>query len=318
MRIFAALLLMTVTSSLSAQSDTLFTRNQGKIACKINEINESEIKYHLADNLNGPLFIMDKNSVTRYVLSNGYSELVRRDELMVENEHADIIKNRRAVKIHPFGAAFNHISIAYEDVIKVGMNLDVEAGYINSSITNNNSSVLSGRISENPFYSGAYIKPGVKFFLGNDLNVKGSKYAHPLKGRYIKLDLAYSFVNYQDIEYVLYDRASNTTFTISTDLKTTAYGGFVNYGRQLILGNMLTFEYYAGIGFTGQSYSYTNPDYLATKAKLLSPYYIQYNDEVSQIYQYHGFLRNPQMGLSLALGFRLGYIIPNKSEKSSK
>jgi len=56
------------------------------------------------------------------------------DELSLENEHKDILNNRSVIKVHPFSFATNHVSIAYEKVIKVGMNIDAEVGYINNSI----------------------------------------------------------------------------------------------------------------------------------------------------------------------------------------
>jgi hypothetical protein len=298
----------------NSQSDTLYTTGKAKIACKIYEINDYEIKYRRAEALDGPIFVIDKSTVLKYSLSTGFSEILKADELSLENEHKEILGNRQVIKIHPFSFAFNHLSVSYEKVIKVGMNLDFEAGYINSTISPNEGVALSGRINQNPFYSGVYVKPGMKFFLGQDFSVKGLKYAHPLKGRYIKLELAYSFVEYQGLEKTVYTGSyPNTTTTLKSDLKTSAYGGFVSYGRQFILGNILTLDYYVGVGFTGQSYSFTNPAYNSTA------YYngYRYYNEISQVYNYHGFLRNPTVGLSFTSGFRIGYIIPDKKSKTA-
>ncbi len=305
-----------------AQTDTLFTRKGQKISCKIYEIGESEIKYRLATVLDGPIYVVDKSTVVKYTLSNGFTERLRPDELSLENEHQEIIGNREVIKIHPFGFAFDHITLAYEHVIKVGMNLDVEVGYINSSMTNNSTfgynTVYNN--SGGPAYSvGGYIKPGIKFFLGQDFSVKGLKYAHPLKGRYIKLDFAFSYLNFQNIESVLYGNnpyplTGPITYTsVTTDLNSIAYGGFVNYGRQFILGNILTLDYYVGLGFTGQSSSYTNPNYLTT----INQNYGYYNDKPT-VSNYYGFIRVPTIGLSFTAGLRVGYIIPCKKDKKKK
>jgi len=288
-----------------SQSDTLFTNKQTKIPCKIQEINEFEIKYKQASNPDGPVFVIDKSTVIRYTLANGYSELLIPDELLLENEHKEILGNREVIKVHPFGLAFDHVSLAYEKVIKVGMNADIEGGYINSFIngTNNIYSFRSQQIT----YTGAYIKPGVKFFLGQDFSMKGLKYAHPLKGRYVRLDLAFSFLYYQGLTRVDYFSQSNQTNTVTTNLNMFAYGGFVNYGRQFILGNILTMDYYVGMGFTGQSYEYTNPAYTQ------STYGNYYYNDINSYYNYHGFLRIPNFGMSFTAGFRIGYILPSKN-----
>jgi hypothetical protein len=236
------------------------------------------------------------------------------DELSLENEHKEILGNREVIKIHPFSFAFNHVSLAYEKVIKVGMNLDAEVGYINSSISQFQTLTPSGYGS--PFTTGAYIKPGLKFFLGQDFSVKGLKYAHPLKGRYIKLDLAFAYLNFQNVDRAMY---SNTppmyTYTVvSSDIAAFSYGGFVNYGRQFILGNFLTLDYYFGVGFTGQSVSYSNPGF-NTANNNSSYYFYGYRDFSKAISNYYGFARIPGLGLSGTFGFRIGYILPSKQSK---
>jgi len=248
---FTAVLFCSIAIGFAQQAtpvDTLFTNKNQKIACKIYEINEFEIRYRMANALDGPVYVIDKSSIRKYTLSNGYSELIIPDELSLENEHKEIIGNREVIKFSPFGIAFNHISLSYEKVIKVGMNIDAEAGFINSSI--NNGSFSNAGMNPNRYHVGAYIKPGIKFFLGQDFSVKGLKYAHPLKGRYVKLDIALAYLNFQGIETTLYPSYTYqypsppmTSTIISTDLNAFSYGGFVNYGRQFILGNILTLDY---------------------------------------------------------------------------
>lgn len=266
--------------------------------------------------LNGPVYVVDKSTIKRYTLANGYSETFVPDELSLENEHKEIIGNREVIKIHPFSIAFNHISLAYEKVIKVGMNLDVEAGYINNSLSGNSSINFGGYGLNNKFTSGAYVKPGVKFFLGQDFSVKGLKYAHPLKGRYIKLDLAISYINYQNITYSIYQYSnpSAPVVTQSTDLNSFSYGGFVNYGRQFILGNILTMDLYVGVGFTGISDSFTNPGFTT----FASSNGYRLSSDSYRTSNYYGFLRVPNSGLSFTSGFRIGYIIPSKKARQDK
>ncbi|HWY10758.1 MAG TPA: hypothetical protein VN026_05500 [Bacteroidia bacterium] len=308
--LFSVLVLSTLFAF--AQTDTLFSGKK-KIACKIMEISESEFKYKLAELPDGPTYVIDRSTVSKYVLSTGFSEIIKADEMSLEHEHKEILGNREVIKIQPFSFAFNCISIGYEKVIKVGTNLDIEAGYINNSMTTNQSfySYGTGSSGSAPFCYGFYFKPGVKFFLGQDFSVKGLKYAHPLKGRYIKLDLAISYLNLQNITR---NNGYYGGYQItSTDITSMAFGGFVNYGRQFILGNVLTLDYYFGLGWTAQANSYSNPGFV----NVSYPNYLggtnnYIDDQAKNIYRYGGFARIPGVGISGTAGLRIGYIIPSK------
>jgi hypothetical protein len=311
--IFISVLVLCFVKGFS-QADTLFTGKGKKIPCKIYEINEFEIKYRRASALDGPIYVVDKTTILRYTLSNGYTERLMPDEMSLQNEHKEILGNRSVIKIHPFSFAFNHVSFAYEQVIKVGMNLDVEVGYINTSITSN--SIFGDKNTV-----GAYLKPGLKFFLGQDFSTRGLKYAHPLKGRYIKIDLALAYLNVQNIETTLYGSynpsVAPTYTTVMTDINSVSYGGFINYGRQYILGNLFTLDYYAGIGFTAQSNGYTNANYLSLIKQNNSNGNYAY-DASRNISNYYGFVRIPSFGLAFTCGLRLGFIIPSKKDSKRK
>jgi len=298
-----------------SQSDTLFFQKGKKIACKIYEIGEYEIKYKRLEALDGPTYFVDKSTIKKYCLTSGFCETITYDELSLEQEHKEILGNRQVIKINPFSFAFSHIGIGYEKVIKVGMNLDFEAGYINSQI-NPQINIFGLNNNGNIFNSGFYFKPGVKFFLGQDFSVKGLKYAHPLKGRYIKLDLAVSNVNYNDVSRTYSSYYHGASKTVYSDVRTIAYGGFVNFGRQFILGNLFTIEYYYGIGFTAESISYTNSSFNTNPfAGGSNSNFFTYN-EFNFTGNYHTFLRVPTFGLSFTGGFRIGYIIPEPKNKS--
>lgn len=323
-KLLFSIVFLFVATVIFSQTDTLYLQKNKKIACKIMEINESEIKYKWAGNIDGPIYFIDKASVIKYALSNGFVERLVPDELSIENEHKEILGNRQVIKISPFSAAFSHISVAYESVIKVGMNLDIEGGYINSEINSDASNMFRTGLNNSTHNSGVFIKPGIKFFLGEDFSIKGLKYAHPLKGRYVKLDLAISYINFQDLTMVYYSQNNypysgvQTVRTVYSNLNTVAYGGFVNYGRQFILGNILTLDYYAGIGFTGQTESYSNPDFFTNPFGTGNQQQYYYGNERNYTSNYHGFIRVPTLGLSFTAGFRVGYIIPQKESRKKK
>jgi hypothetical protein len=313
-----------------SQTDTLFTKAKKKISCKITEIGESDIKYKLPDNLDGPVYVISTNKVYRYSLSNGQVFVVQPDELLVENQYQEIMNRRAVIKVHPFSYVNNQVGFAYEKVMKMGTNLDLELGYINSGIMpTTNTWVFRTRSGNQAPMSGFYFKPGVKFLLGQDFSLKGMKYAHPLKGRFILINAVTSYLHYQDAFFVVaqnqvYTQSTNpysysytTTITgKTTDVNCVAYGLMINYGRQFILGNCVTLEYYLGVGATGQSISYVNA--VTTTSTIINgnnyPYngLYGYSEFKPNINNYHGFFRVPNVGISYTLGFRLGFILPEK------
>jgi len=317
-------------TSVYSRSDTLYVKGGKKIPCLVTEIGDSDIKYRTADNPDGPVYLIPLTSVYKYSLSDGTTKQVMPDELLIENQHTEIINNRSVIKIHPFSFVNDQISVAYEQVIKMGTNLDVEAGYINNGITpsnnyNSNFYTTSGKPAS---ISGFYLKPGIKFLLGQDYSTKGMRYAHPLKGRYFRVEVVFSYMNYQDVANQLsysqtYPVWPNTSYTTTTtnrvaDINVLGYGGLISYGRQFILGNVMTLDYFISAGVTGQGHNYTN-EKITTNTYVYDPnnptpyppqYY--YSGDAKYINNFHAFFRSPDLGLSGAFGLRLGFIVPEK------
>lgn len=324
-------LLMLFSSGLFAQTDTIYTKAKKKIPCKIIEIGEEEIRYKTIDNLDGPAYVINASNVLKYRLSTGTEATIRPDERLLENQHQEIMNNRSVIKVHPFSFVNNQISLAYEQVIKMGTSLDVELGYINNGISPSTAGYQFTSPDGKPAdKTGFYIKPGVKFLVGQDYSLKGMKYAHPLKGRFIRLDAVFSYLNYNEV-------ANNTnmsqqgpfwpsqTYTITynsqiNDVNVFSYGLMINYGRQFLLGNIITLEYYVGVGATALSsstsnlsnetvtyiYDPNNPNWQSY------PYYGYYNQDASYVNNFHGYFRMPNVGLSGTFGLRLGFILPEK------
>jgi len=262
-----------------AQSDTLVTKKREKIACKILELSETEIKYKKASYIDGPTYTMDKNKLSMIIYANGEKELIKEDELSV-NQTAEIIDRRSAVKIEPFSPTMGKFVVGYEHVLKVGMNLEVKVGLINSSMSQSN---LYGN---NYYTTGGFFKGGVKFLLGQDYYMKGMKYAHPLKGRYIRVDAILTTFKVRDINFNYSTQPINTygypTYvTGKTDMTTTAYGLMLNYGRQFILGNIMTLDYYVGLGYAGSTNSYSNSNYPSNRYEYFNSSYYYSHTAIS-------------------------------------
>lgn len=284
-----------------AQTDTLVTRQGAKIPCKILEIGEDEIKYKKAENIDGPTYSTSKNKLKEMIFANGTREFLKTDELALDNRSTpELLSETRVVKLEPFSPFLNYICVGYEQMLKVGTNLEFKLGYVNSGINSNNR--YNYYNSNGP--TGGFVKAGVKFLLGQDFVMRGIKYAHPLKGRFIRLDVdlvALNFQNLQNNYYVPYNNGYSGYFVHTTsNMNAYSYGFFVTYGRQFVLGDIMTLDYYVGLGASGQSVNYTNPGFLGNNS------YSELN-----LGNYYSHYRSPS-SFSGQFGLTLGYIVKKK------
>ncbi|HEX3079135.1 MAG TPA: hypothetical protein VHQ04_01670, partial [Puia sp.] len=86
----------------------------------------------------------------------------------------------RAIKFEFFSPLFGKLTFDYEQMIKVGMNIEFKLGIIGPSISNEISQT-------NP--RGVFLKFGPKFLLGSEYVERGMKYTHQLCGKYFKPEI---------------------------------------------------------------------------------------------------------------------------------
>ena len=236
--------------------DIIITKSGEQIKAKIIEVGKTEIKFKYFDNEDGPIISMNKDEVKTLQLQGKDKKHtntinIKDDPMSISN---DAIKDKTSsLKLSFFSPLFRNLSFGYEWMFKPGFNFEVGAGIIGISVGDGGKK-RNMRIfkEENITPEGYFVKAGAKFFLGNssDFVVEGLKYAHPLKGRYLK----------PEIIYCNFTRTSTVTETdvltgiaIATPVNLEkSYSSFainIIYGRQLILGNSITAGYYVGAGY---------------------------------------------------------------------
>jgi hypothetical protein len=254
------LLLISCTGQLLAQSesgpkevkmDTLITKKNEKIIGKITRVSETEIDYKKVYEPDAPVYVISKDKLREIRWGNGTKELIRAEEMAV-NQEAEILDKRSAIKFHFFSPLGNQLTFSYEHSLKVGTNVEISAGIINNSIMNSNSPFL---------IQGGLVTAGVKFLLGQDFYVNGMKYVHPLKGRFIKPEIDFSSFIVRGVQVYNYNAGYNYNgpATVVTDQKINSGAIMLNYGRQFILGNVITLSYSIGMGYAFTSSKYTDP-----------------------------------------------------------
>lgn len=222
-----------ITFSLKAQ-DTLYTRNGKPVICVVTEIGIDEIKYKDYENPDGPVYVIRKVDVLRITYKNGKTEYIVPDE-MAMNKEEEIVDKNQCIKVAFLSPLFNHIELVYERKLKMTKNLELNLGFIGIG-----NKAYRWYDYSHPY--GAYISSGIKFLTGKDYYVKGMKYAHPLKGTYLKPMVFFSFLEYYDTKYISGNQYVQTKYRASlTSLN-------IVFGKQNIVGNSMTFDFHLGVG----------------------------------------------------------------------
>jgi hypothetical protein len=231
--------------------DTLVTQKNEKMIVKVTKVTETELEYKKDLSADAPIYVIGKEKLKEIRFGNGTREELRPDEMAV-NQERQVIDKRSAIKFQFFSPINNQVTFAYEHSIKVGTNLEISAGLINNSMISNTSSPN--------LIQGGLFKAGVKFLIGENYYIRGMQYAHPLKGRYIKPEICYSSFIIRGVSFNSgYPYGSGQT--IVSDERVNSVAIMLNYGRQFILGNVITFGYSVGLGYSFLNTHYTNPDF---------------------------------------------------------
>jgi len=277
-------------------NEDIITKMDGTvIKAKIIEIGAGEIKYKLYSNPDGPEISVKKQDVNTVKINGELVYKHKDDPLSVSNK--SILNKTSIVKFYFLSPFFHHLAVGYEWMDKPGFNWDVALGIIGPSVVTND--------DRKP--RGFFLRGGPKFLLGSSSDIvtedTKERYAHPLKGKYIKIDLilnSFSSTNSIDIS------SSSPTYTTSKlYYKETCQSLAINiqYGKQHIFGNALTMEWYMGCGYSFENLTSTLPE----------QYKIYYNTSpVRYSHLYFG----KDFPVVLTAGITIGLILPEKWAKN--
>jgi len=207
--------------------DKIHKKNSEIIDCKVKEIGIDEIKYTLPEYPPDVLFNIDKDKVLKIVFKDG-EELFFQNEMTNPENYMDNKKN--AVKIDFLSPLTGNTTFAYERSLKPGRSIEATLGIIGLGIDPND---------YDP--AGVFLKFGPKFIKSPDFYLRGMKYAHILKGGYIKPELSFG---YYSRYFESYDYEGNRE---RDDVFTAAI--LLNLGKQWVIDNFFLFDFYFGVGY---------------------------------------------------------------------
>ena len=239
------LLVVTLFSLHSFAQDKIYKKNGDVVEAKVIEIGESEIKYKIFIDQEGPTYSVDKDRLKKIIYQGGREETFK-SSLNDEALYEDQAKN--AVKINFLAPLWGFTQLNYEHNIKPGRSYEVALGIIGlgkqQKTTNYNSDMNSGIGTNNERKrgaGGAFVGVGYKFVKLPNFVRNGDKYYHVMQGAYAKPEVILGA--YGQNKYL-----SNNS--LSSDKESVVVGAFIiNLGKQWVLGDAFLIDIYAGLGY---------------------------------------------------------------------
>ena len=222
--------LIVFTVSLYAQ-DKIYKKDQSIITCKIIEIGLDQVKYHTVESPT-PIITMDKNHIIKIELEGGTS-IAFSDPMKDPNEYAD--QKKYALKIGFLSPLYSNTNLSLEKSLRPGRSVEGTFGVIG---------LTTKQLDDRE--SGIFFKIGYKALRTPDFYLRGMKYAHILKGTYIKPELQFSFFERDEYE----SEYSNGKYIQHSKREDKIAAAFMlNIGKQIVYDDFILIDYYVGVGY---------------------------------------------------------------------
>ncbi|SMO51037.1 hypothetical protein SAMN06265379_102106 [Saccharicrinis carchari] len=208
--------------------DLLIKNNNDSISCIVKEIGDEDIKYINPEISETILFGVNKDKVRKIVFANG-KELEFSEHMFDPNNY--VTDKKHNIKINFLSPLFNSTNISYEKSIAPGQSFETALGIIGAGWD----------IGENE-ETGIFVKVGYKFIKSPDYYIKGQRFAHILKGAYIRPEIAFSHYSYKNYFYNNWDeeRVSDTN---------TMFAILLNIGKQWVYESGFVVDWFGGVGY---------------------------------------------------------------------
>jgi hypothetical protein len=222
------IVLLAPAGFVSAQ-DIIVRTNNDSLHVKVLEVGTDKIKFRRYGVKTGPPIEIYKNYVKEIIFENGTHVTILYD-LHAVSPDLSIREKKHGLKADFIAPVLNHITIGYEQMLKPGVNAEIKAAYIGVRV----STAIKPTV-------GFFVKGGIKFIWLQEEISRGMRHFPPMQGSYFKPELIYS---------------RYTTDSENGKINFANYGVNILFGRQYIIDNFLSLDYFGGVGFALQYSSY--------------------------------------------------------------
>ena len=222
--------------------DSLFYTNGTVIVGQVEEVGLDQIKYRTKSDGNQVLVVVNKNDLSRVKLNGG--QAFNFADTGTDGPSAAFMARKNALSFDVIAPALNHITIGYEHVLGPQLCFVAKVGYIGLWEPNRYDDVYNSK--------GGLISAGVKFKLPRSpKRMTPTKDAHPLAGWYLRPELMFSAWKRTNYNYGFYD-PFNSYYPYGPITNSTNYNSgalILSIGRELFLGEHVTFDISGGLGY---------------------------------------------------------------------
>jgi hypothetical protein len=286
MKYLLLLLMVGFFSSGAFSQDIIFKRNGTQVKGKVVEVGTTEIKYKLPDNLDGPLYAVDKNTISKVVYENGRVENYVNDIKDPENYSGQL---KRALKFDFLAPLLGYSQFSYEQSTGVGKSYEVSLGIIGL-----------GKSTQLEYYDnylntvkrqqrGLFASAGYKFNKWPDFLFGRTRFTHLMQGAYAK---PVFYLGHYSQNQVVYKTATNSYVV---DKQKVTFGALqIEFGKQWVFGEKFLMDLYWGLGYGADNKNKNNNGY--------------YGDENSA-FNYVNARLGKSPGFSTTFGLKAGLLI---------
>ena len=301
----AFLMLISLANLVKAQDAMILKYKKDTLWVKVFEIGTDEIKYKLWPvDQSMPLMVEEKSKVKYLKLENGTAMRFADDDFSDPNFYVN--QKKMAVKIEPFAILGGMFSGSFEKSMGPGRSWEAGLGILG--------------LKENSLVeSGVLLRGGYKFINTPDYMVKGMRYAHILKGAYVKPEFVFSsFTNIMESTNFISSTGTwpNQTNTYEKSTTTNRYTGsalVLNFGKQWVFSNIFLVDLFLGlgIGYSGNRELSKSTSTFTTSGSYYDDFY--YNEiEIPRVGLYMGF--DNKVGLAGQAGLKIGVLIGSEGK----
>ena len=234
--LFLALGLMIGLSVYSQNvSDTIYKKNKEVVLGKVTEVGLDEVKYKPLVNPNDIVLVLEKTEILKIVFASGLVQTFA-NPMTDKSVYADN---------HNFNIKFNFLS-PMGDRIHLNMEKSIRPG-LSYEVGLNAIGVGKRYGIYTPV--GAVLNAGIRMYRLPDMKSRSDRYAHVMNGSYFQPTLSGGFTQHSYDDFFFDPMTYNYQFLGIKKANTSFFMFTLNFGRQYVFANRISFDVSAGVGY---------------------------------------------------------------------
>jgi hypothetical protein len=285
MKYFCTLLFLVLASATVQAQDKIFRKNGKVVEAKVIEIGTSEIKYRIYGQDDGPIYVLEKDRITRIQFENGTVEKITPDFTDPE-AYAD--QKNKVLKVDFLGPLLGYSQIGFEKSTGVGKSYEITLGIIGAGKNQryNFNWYMNDVVLEKRSQLGLAIGVGYKFNKWPNYLFGKARMTHLMQGAYIKPNF---YIGHYAEDRIA-DKGNNQYVV---ERQKITFGALqIEMGKQWVFAEQFALDFYGGLGYGADNKKTDGP----------------FGDSYSA-YNYINSRGGQSPGVSLTWGVKIGYLL---------